>query len=102
MLALTTKRPTFDLTVDGKERHIPITLGLSEYKSLYEASSAAGDGKDAGIGSIDWFVDFARTYLGDDVDKLSGDDIVELMREWFAARSEHGQPDMGERSASRA
>lgn len=89
-LELTTERPCVELTLDGRSAKLPVTLTYLEMASMAPVS----EGGERAF--VEWFVGFARSYVGDAVDSLGDDSLGALMREWSRLRREIGEPEPGE------
>lgn len=89
VFSFSTKRQMMTVEMDGVIKQLPLSLTSDEFKEFAKVNSAAiengTDSPDAEMltDMLEWFVDFAATYLGDDFRNAGTDAYMPLMKLWF-------------------
>lgn len=91
MLEFSSKTPTVDFKLDGEVKHIPVSMGLDEFRGMQDAVKS--DDEDA---TIKWFHGFVVKHAGKEAEAFGDAELTAIMGEWNTARDKIGETTAGE------
>lgn len=99
ILHISTKRPAMDVEIDGEVKSLPVSLNSQEFGSFakLQGEVKGKDKNEASVEFVEWFLDFASKYLGDDFRQVGSEAFTPLLTAWLEQYNEANGVSAGER-----